>query len=146
MFSELSHSMLGLSVLAWGNSIGDLIANIALARKGYQRMGFAACFGGPMFNSLIGIGSTIILKCLHSNNGVAFAREGAMGPNCAVFLFLILSFTLIACALTKFQARRSIGIYMISMYALFLLYCILGEFQIIHPYGTDHRDEGLFVH
>lgn len=48
--SNLSHSMLGLSVLAWGNSIGDLMANVSLARQGYAKMGFAACFGGPMFS------------------------------------------------------------------------------------------------
>lgn len=48
--SNLSNSFLGLSVLAWGNSVGDLISNIALAKKGYYRMGFAACFGGPLFS------------------------------------------------------------------------------------------------
>lgn len=50
--SNLTHSMLGLSVLAIGNSIGDLISNVALARQGYQRMAFAACFGGPMLSIL----------------------------------------------------------------------------------------------
>lgn len=50
--SDLTHSMLGLSVLAVGNSIGDLISNVALARQGYQRMAFAACFGGPMLSIL----------------------------------------------------------------------------------------------
>lgn len=50
--SNLSNSFLGLTVLAWGNSVGDLISNIALARKGYYRMGFAACFGGPLFSKL----------------------------------------------------------------------------------------------
>lgn len=51
VISGLSHSFLGLSVLAWGNSIGDLISNITLARKGYTQMAFAACFGGPMFSN-----------------------------------------------------------------------------------------------
>lgn len=48
--SDMTNSMLGLSVLAWGNSIGDLISNVALARQGYTKMGFSACFGGPMFS------------------------------------------------------------------------------------------------
>lgn len=51
--SNLTHSMLGLSVLAVGNSIGDLISNVALARQGYQRMAFAACFGGPMLSMIL---------------------------------------------------------------------------------------------
>lgn len=65
-----------------------------------------------------------------------------MGPNCAIFLFTLLTFTALIFLLTKFQARRSTGIFMIIIYCLFLLYCILGEFEIMHPYGTDHRDEG----
>ena len=51
MISDLTDSMLGLSILAWGNSIGDLFSNIALAKQGYQQMAFAACFGGPMFSN-----------------------------------------------------------------------------------------------
>jgi sodium/potassium/calcium exchanger 6 len=50
IISDLTDSMVGLSILAWGNSIGDVFANIALAKQGYQQMAFAACFGGPMFS------------------------------------------------------------------------------------------------
>lgn len=47
---NVSEAILGLTVLAWGNSIGDLIANIAIARHGYQRMAISACFGGPLLS------------------------------------------------------------------------------------------------
>ncbi|XP_053687171.1 putative sodium/calcium exchanger 7 [Sabethes cyaneus] len=49
---NLSRSMLGLSVLAWGNSIGDLFSNITLAKQGYGKMAFAACMGGPLFSKI----------------------------------------------------------------------------------------------
>lgn len=49
---DMTDSMVGLSFLAFGNSIGDLVSNIALARQGYQQMAFSACFGGPMFSEL----------------------------------------------------------------------------------------------
>ncbi|KAL9872948.1 mitochondrial sodium/calcium exchanger protein-like [Glossina fuscipes fuscipes] len=45
-----SSSFLGCTLLAWGNSVGDLVANISLSRNGYEKMGFAACFGGPLFS------------------------------------------------------------------------------------------------
>jgi sodium/potassium/calcium exchanger 6 len=50
IISDMTDSMVGLSILAWGNSIGDVFSNIALAKQGYQQMAFAACFGGPMFS------------------------------------------------------------------------------------------------
>lgn len=50
IISDMSDSMVGLSILAWGNSVGDLFSNIALAKQGYQQMAFSACFGGPLFS------------------------------------------------------------------------------------------------
>lgn len=47
---NVSEAILGLTVLAWGNSVGDLIANVAMARHGYQRMAISACFGGPLLS------------------------------------------------------------------------------------------------
>jgi solute carrier family 24 (sodium/potassium/calcium exchanger), member 6 len=52
IISDMTTSMVGLSILAWGNSIGDVFSNLALAKNGYQQMALAACFGGPMFSEL----------------------------------------------------------------------------------------------
>ncbi|KAI5297847.1 hypothetical protein KEM56_004494, partial [Ascosphaera pollenicola] len=53
---SISDSLLGLTVFACGNSIGDLIANITVARLGHPVMALAACFGSPVLNILLGIG------------------------------------------------------------------------------------------
>lgn len=47
---NLSDAILGMTVLAWGNSLGDLISNNSLARHGYPGIAIAACFGGPMLS------------------------------------------------------------------------------------------------
>lgn len=51
---NLSESILGLTILAWGNSLGDLIANNSLARHGYPGIAISACFGGPMLSKCSG--------------------------------------------------------------------------------------------
>lgn len=53
---NISDSLLGLTVFAVGNSLGDLVADVTVARLGYPVMALSACFGGPMLNILLGIG------------------------------------------------------------------------------------------
>jgi len=49
---SLSNTVLGLTLLAWGNSIGDCFSDITLAKQGYPRMAISACFGGIIFSIL----------------------------------------------------------------------------------------------
>lgn len=52
----VSEEILGLTVIGFGNSLGDLVTNLTLARMGYPMMAISACFGGPMLCLLIGVG------------------------------------------------------------------------------------------
>lgn len=62
---NISQSLLGLTVLAWGNSIGDLVANRSVAKKGKVAMAVSASFGGPLLNVLIGTGVSMTINTLN---------------------------------------------------------------------------------
>ena len=51
--------VLGVSVISWGDSIGDLVSCYAVSRAGQVTMAVVACFAGPVFNLLIGLASAI---------------------------------------------------------------------------------------
>jgi solute carrier family 24 (sodium/potassium/calcium exchanger), member 6 len=53
---NIGDAILGLTIFAVGNSLGDLVADITVAKLGYPVMALSACFGGPMLNILLGIG------------------------------------------------------------------------------------------
>ena len=53
---EIPRTIMGLTVLAFGNSSQDLIANVSLSRKGLSTMAVTACLAGPIFNLCIGLG------------------------------------------------------------------------------------------
>ena len=38
--------ILGLTVLAWGNSVGDLIADTSIAKDGYPQMAIGGAYAG----------------------------------------------------------------------------------------------------
>ena len=51
---SLDHAAMGLTVLAMGNSLGDMAADLAVARSGKPNMAVTACYAGPFFNMCIG--------------------------------------------------------------------------------------------
>ncbi|TVY44373.1 putative cation exchanger [Lachnellula subtilissima] len=64
----ISDAILGLTIFAVGNSLGDLVADITVARLGYPVMALSACFGGPMLNILIGIGVSGLYMTIKDSN------------------------------------------------------------------------------
>lgn len=65
----ISDAILGLTIFAVGNSLGDLVANITVARLGFPVMALSACFGGPMLNILLGIGLSGLYTTVKAGNG-----------------------------------------------------------------------------
>uniref|UniRef100_A0A3B3TNT0 Solute carrier family 8 member B1 n=1 Tax=Poecilia latipinna TaxID=48699 RepID=A0A3B3TNT0_9TELE len=129
---SLSNTVLGLTLLAWGNSIGDLFSDVTIARQGYPRMAIAACFGGIIFNMLFGVGLGCLMQMYDTHSYVQFESEGLLTWIVAGALgsSLVLSFLIVP--LSQFHLGRTYGVFLLVLYSIFLLIALLTEFGIIH--------------
>lgn len=76
LLTGLPTTLLGLTVLAWGNSIGDYMANTSIARKGFVEMALTGCFASPLFNILLGLGlSTLRANLQLGPEGIRFSYK-----------------------------------------------------------------------
>jgi sodium/potassium/calcium exchanger 6 len=64
----VSTSVLGLTVLAWGNSVGDLVADTATAKAGQVKTAIASCFGSPLLSALVGLGIALTISTSSDGN------------------------------------------------------------------------------
>lgn len=65
-------SLLGLTLLAVGNCLGDMNANVAMTKKGFGEMAVTGCLAGPVFNILFGLGISLTLALLGSKDTKVF--------------------------------------------------------------------------
>ncbi|PNY24517.1 cation exchanger [Tolypocladium capitatum] len=125
----ISEALLGLTIFAAGNSIGDLVADITVARLGYPVMALSACFGGPMLNILLGIGIGGVMMMVQSANrkhakhpdrpmeyGPYRVQVGGTLLVSSVTLLMILVLLLIAVPLNKWILSRKIGWWLIALW------------------------------
>ena len=47
--SQLPTSLFGLTILAWGNCLGDFTADVAMTKKGFGEMAITGTMAGPIF-------------------------------------------------------------------------------------------------
>lgn len=50
---QISDGILGVTAFAFGNSIGDFVNDIALAKMGFYMMATGACWGAPTLSTII---------------------------------------------------------------------------------------------
>ena len=56
LITQLPSALLGLTILSWGNSVGDTICSISISKRGFGEMALIGCIAGPTFNMLLGLG------------------------------------------------------------------------------------------
>lgn len=126
----LSDAFLGMTVLAWGNSIGDYISNLSVARQGYPRMAISACYGGPLLNLLLGFGIPYTLKLAQSGGVMSLKWTTMIGILYGTITTTLVS-TLVAMIIMRFHVKRAFGALLVLLYVIYTVVAILIEAKVI---------------
>ena len=102
----ISTSILGLTVIAIGNSSGDLVGNIAAARGASAKMGIAACFGSPLLMNLIGAGAALSLRMAVTGGAPIPASISQICRIGYLFLYLSMGCHMLVFPLCGYAATR----------------------------------------
>ncbi|ODQ62782.1 hypothetical protein WICANDRAFT_26064 [Wickerhamomyces anomalus NRRL Y-366-8] len=107
---RISESLLGLTILALGNSTGDLISNLTLAELNLSVIGINACFGSPLLYILIGIGINGLIVNFENSSQFLKLKIDLNFKMSSFGLILMLIFYAVAIPLNGWFIDRKIGI------------------------------------
>lgn len=114
---HINEAVLGLTVFAIGNSLGDLIGNVTIANMGFPTMALSACFGGPLLNTLVGVGFSCFVVLIQQDDSGYHIDISRTLTISGLTLLLTLLFLLIAIPLNHWKMTRTMGILTISFWA-----------------------------
>ncbi|XP_018618973.2 sodium/potassium/calcium exchanger 1 isoform X1 [Scleropages formosus] len=126
----ISEEIMGLTILAAGTSIPDLITSVIVARKGLGDMAVSSSVGSNIFDITVGLPVPwLMYSFLHNLAPVTVSSNGLF---CAiVLLFLMLLFVIISIAFCKWKMNKILGLTMFCLYFVFLVLSVMLEDRII---------------
>ncbi|XP_008573600.1 PREDICTED: sodium/potassium/calcium exchanger 1 [Galeopterus variegatus] len=126
----ISEEIMGLTILAAGTSIPDLITSVIVARKGLGDMAVSSSVGSNIFDITVGLPVPwLLFSLIHGLRPVPVSSNGLF---CAiVLLFLMLLFVISSIALCKWRMNKILGFVMFLLYFVFLVISVLLEDRII---------------
>ncbi|XP_035283257.1 sodium/potassium/calcium exchanger 2-like isoform X1 [Anguilla anguilla] len=126
----ITEEVMGLTMLAAGTSIPDLITSVIVARKGLGDMAVSSSVGSNIFDITVGLPFPWLLySFLNNMKPVTVSSNGLF---CAiVLLFLMLLFVIISIAACKWRMSKLLGFIMFLLYFVFLVVSVLLEDKVL---------------
>ncbi|XP_018408338.1 PREDICTED: sodium/potassium/calcium exchanger 1 [Nanorana parkeri] len=126
----ISEEIMGLTILAAGTSIPDLITSVIVARKGLGDMAVSSSVGSNIFDITVGLPVPWLLFSMF--NGFSPVAVSSNGLFCAiVLLFLMLLFVIFSIAACKWKMNKLLGSTMFILYFVFVIVSVMLEDRII---------------
>ncbi|XP_052359183.1 sodium/potassium/calcium exchanger 3-like [Oncorhynchus keta] len=122
--------IMGITFLAAGTSVPDCMASLIVARQGLGDMAISNSIGSNVFDILVGLGLPWLLQTLCIDYGSTISLN-SRGLIFSVALLLASVFlTVLGVHLNKWTLDRRLGLTCLLMYAVFVCFSVLIEFNV----------------
>ncbi|ELU18053.1 hypothetical protein CAPTEDRAFT_197695 [Capitella teleta] len=125
-------AVMGLTLLAVGNSIPDALASLFVARDGFGEMAVSNSIGSNVFDILLGLGLPWLIKTgmVDPNTTVAINSEGLFFS--AVILLVTIVFLIIVICANGWKLTRPVGV---LLFLAYLLVTVLSCLYVLGVFG-----------
>ncbi|XP_026569038.1 sodium/potassium/calcium exchanger 4 [Pseudonaja textilis] len=122
--------IMGITFLAAGTSVPDCMASLIVARQGLGDMAVSNTIGSNVFDILVGLGVPWGLQTMAVHYG-SYVKINSKGLVYSVVLLLgSVALTVGGIHLNKWKLDRKLGVYVLTLYVIFLCFSILIEFNV----------------
>ncbi|XP_025775168.1 sodium/potassium/calcium exchanger 4 [Puma concolor] len=122
--------IMGITFLAAGTSVPDCMASLIVARQGLGDMAVSNTIGSNVFDILVGLGIPWGLQTMVINYG-STVKINSRGLVYSVVLLLgSVALTVLGIHLNKWRLDRKLGVCVLALYAVFLCFSIMIEFNV----------------
>ena len=115
---EIPSVVIGLTILAAGTSIPDLLSSVIVAKKGQAGMAISNGIGSNIFDILFGLGFPWLVAYLFFGQKVTVATENL--NNSIILLFATVIAILFLFILRKWRLGKYSGYFLIALYLVYL--------------------------
>ncbi|XP_074092370.1 sodium/potassium/calcium exchanger 4 [Macrotis lagotis] len=122
--------IMGITFLAAGTSVPDCMASLIVARQGLGDMAVSNTIGSNVFDILVGLGIPWGLQTMVINYGSTVTINSKGLVYSVVLLLGSVALTVLGIHLNKWRLDKKLGIYVLVLYAIFLCFSIMIEFNV----------------
>ncbi|XP_011496157.1 PREDICTED: sodium/potassium/calcium exchanger Nckx30C [Ceratosolen solmsi marchali] len=126
---QIPPEVMGLTFLAAGTSIPDLITSVIVARKGFGDMAVSSSVGSNIFDVTVGLPVPWLLYGLIYGIPV---EVNSVGMVCSItILFCMLLFVILSISFFKWRMNKGLGFTMFLLYFVFVTVSLLFEYETL---------------
>ena len=118
--------IIGLTVLAAGTSVPDLLSSIIVAKKGQAGMAISNGIGSNIFDILFGLGFPWLIAYIFLGQKITVATENLNSS--IILLFATVIAILFLFIIRKWRIGKYAGYFLIGLYLIYIVWVILESF------------------